>query len=142
MRKGGSGELFHSPQPPDRCGEPGRAQALLEGNRDKVSENSLKLCQDGFRLAIQEKFFTERMVSHWNRLPMTVLESLSLQVLIEHADVVPGHTGGFGTAERIVGADDLRGIFQPLQLCDSMKQRQNDGPETWFPKAESQALDL
>lgn len=72
---------------------------------------------------------------------MTVLESLSLEVFTEHADVVLGDTGDLGTAGRIVGPD-LRGIFQPLQLCDSVKQRQNDGLETWFPKAKSQVLDL
>lgn len=93
-------------------------------------------------MAILEKVFSERVVSHWDRLPTAVLESLSLEVLTEHADVVLWDTSGLGTAGGIVGPDDLRGIFQPWQYCDSMKQRQNHVPESWFLKAESQVSDL
>jgi len=52
-----------------------------------MRENGLKLHQGRFRLDIRRNFFTERMVRLWNRLPMALVESPSLEAFEEHADV-------------------------------------------------------
>ncbi|KFW88631.1 hypothetical protein N305_04998, partial [Manacus vitellinus] len=40
--------------------------------------NGLKLCQGGFRVGIRKKFFTQRVIGHWNRLPREVVTAPSL----------------------------------------------------------------
>ncbi|KFR14090.1 hypothetical protein N306_07904, partial [Opisthocomus hoazin] len=42
--------------------------------------NSSKLIEGRFRLDIRKKFFTVRVVKHWNRLPREAVDAPSLEV--------------------------------------------------------------
>jgi len=51
-----------------------------------------KLCQGKFRLDIGKRFFTERVVCHWNRLAREVVTAPSLSEFKESLDHTLGHT--------------------------------------------------
>jgi len=63
---------------------------FMRADSDRTRGNGLQLRQGRFRLDIRKKIFTQRMVTHWNRLPKEVVDAPSLDAFKARLHVALG----------------------------------------------------
>ena len=94
-------------------------------NSDRIRENGLNLRQERFRLDIRRQFFTQRVVTHWNRLPKEVVDAPSLEAFKTRLEVALGSLVWWlvmlSTAV-VLKLDDHCGLLQPRPFYDSVNQ--------------------
>ena len=96
---------------------------FMRVDSDRTRGNGFKLRQERFKLDIRRKFFTQRMVTHWNRLPKEVVDAPLLEALKARLDVALGSLVWWLAILHVAGGlklDDHCGPFQPRPFYDSM----------------------
>ena len=88
-----------------------------------TGQESFKLRPERFRLDIRRKFFTQRVVMHWNRLPKVVVDAPSLEAFKARLDVALGSLVWWLATLHIAEGlklDDHYGPFQPRPFYDDL----------------------